>query len=862
MPKNDNQFDNSQTGGNNDTFYNHLVNLFEEDDDNTADTNELFSNSEICQPEDINTQKSTHNNTDYSIIHMNIQSLPAKHSKLETLIERLNNMQISFQFILLCQTFLNDRNCQMYTLPGYTFISKHRQNKTRGGVGIYIRNDISFNRREDLEINIEGEFETIFIETQVNKVNTIIGEIYRIPGINEGLSISHFERQLNLLNNINHNILIGTDQNFDYLKINTHKHTSDLLNIFLENSLIPTTTKPTRITHQSTTLIDNIYAKLKKHTNLYSTILLTDISDHLPVCLFTPCSAKLKAKNEPLTFYTRKLTDAKLQTIQNELSLLNWDILLDHKNVDDSYETFLQQMNQVLDKYAPLKLVKIPQKQIIKNPWVTKEIIKSARSLDKLYRAQINKPKTDISHINYVKEKNKHNNLKKRVKNQYYKEKLTEYKNNIRKTWDVFNTIIGKKHDKSNISEIFEINNKKTTDPHVISNEFGTYFTNVGKNLAADIPTPNKTFDEFFDTTPNINSMFMTPTDPIEIQRIIGALPNKTSKGIDNLSSKFIKQTKFEIIKPIVIIINKSLESGIIPAKMKIAKVIPLYKNKNPQHLNNYRPISLLPSISKILERVVHCRLNNFMSQNNLFYPSQYGFRKGRSTISAISEFTSDILKSLDQNKNTIGVFLDLSKAFDTINHDTLLKKLQHYGVRGKALEWFTNYLTKRQQYVRYHEIDSVLQEMVCGVPQGSVLGPLLFIIYMNDLPNALRHSKSIIFADDTTIYLSSNSTNTLLQHINHDLENLTTWFQCNKLSLNISKTNCMYFSKQTEATKNIDITIANRQITQVTSTKFLGIIIDNKLSWINHTSNVQKKLSSGLYVLNRTKSILDLKKT
>ena len=217
----------------------------------------------------------------------------------------------------------------------------------------------------------------------------------------------------------------------------------------------------------------------------------------------------------------------------------------------------------------------------------------------------------------------------------------------------------------------------------------------------------------------------MYPTDSYEVSKILKAMQAKKSTGHDGISTKILKSILEGITEPIAKIINSSLSEGIVPDQMKVAKVVPIFKSKDKQLLNNYRPISLLPSISKILEKVVHKRLYSYFTLHDLFYDSQYGFRPKHSTINAVTEFTHDTLVSFEQQESTLAVYLDLSKAFDTINHDILIQKLQFYGVRGTSLDWFKSYLSDRSQFVKFNNCESITLDVKCGVPQGSVLGPL-----------------------------------------------------------------------------------------------------------------------------------------
>ena len=439
----------------------------------------------------------------------------------------------------------------------------------------------------------------------------------------------------------------------------------------------------------------------------------------------------------------------------------------------------------------------------------------------------------------------------------YYTELFENCKSNIRKTWHALNSISGRTNDKSSINDKFRINTNIIQNPNEIANAFCKYFSEVGKTFAENIPASQHSFNKYLGTSKHQQSLFLSPTDPNEINKIINSLKPKKSSGHDLISTHFIKSIKDQICIPLSTLFNKSLETGYVPNIFKLAKVTPIYKAKDAQELTNYIPISLLPSMSKILEKIIHKRLYTFLNSQNIFYHSQYGFRPKHSTINAITEFTSHILSSFDKHEYSLSVFLDLSKAFDTIDHNILLRKLNYYGVRGVALDWFRSYLSDRKQFVTFKDSNSNILRVDCGVPQGSVLGPLLFIIYTNDLPNAIKHSKCILFADDTTIFYSTKHLDELYENISFDLNTLSDWFKANKLSLNVNKTNYMIFKNIKTPDNSKIIKIGTEIIEQTSIAKFLGIFIDDQLNWKTHIDYVRNKLSSGLYALNISKHII-----
>ena len=353
---------------------------------------------------------------------------------------------------------------------------------------------------------------------------------------------------------------------------------------------------------------------------------------------------------------------------------------------------------------------------------------------------------------------------------------------------------------------------------------------------------------------------------PQIIQEVAKKMASKTSSGPDNLSSKLLKDILTLIINPLCHLFNLSFQTGYVHPRFKVAKVIPIFKSGDKHLFTNYRPISLLSSISKLLEKIVAKQMQGFLSANSILFQHQYGFRKSHNTTHAVIQFLNKIHEALNHQvpKYTLGIFLDLKKAFDTVNHSILIEKLEHYGIRGIAKDWFSNYLTGRYQYVTIDGVDSGKEKITCGVPQGSVLGPILFLIYINDLSKVTNFS-SFLFADDTTFQLSSDNIESLYNNSNIELDKVATWCKSNKLTINVSKTKYILFRHKGMhwPNNNLTLKIGNEVIERVGQNlaeknfKFLGHLIDENLSWSHHIRYVQNKISSGNYLLARAKNDL-----
>ena len=310
---------------------------------------------------------------------------------------------------------------------------------------------------------------------------------------------------------------------------------------------------------------------------------------------------------------------------------------------------------------------------------------------------------------------------------------------------------------------------------------FNEYFVNIGPNFANNILNSNTNFRNFLKDR-NPQSLFFAPSVEEEIKDIVNNLNEKKSCGYDDITHFLLKNIVNEIITPLTHISN--LSSGTVPLKMKIARVVPIFKKGKGDSINNYRPISLLTSISKCLERLVYKRTIKFLVNCKILCDSQFGFMKNHSTTHALLTFIDKVAHAIDDVSHTIGVFLDFSKAFDTIDHDILIHKLRQYGIRGKALDWLRDYLSNREQFVRINGLDSQLKTISCGVPQGSLLAPLLFILYINDHNNSSQILSFICFADDSNLFLTHRDPRALIDIINRELKLVQSWIHANSCRL------------------------------------------------------------------------------
>ena len=617
------------------------------------------------------------------------------------------------------------------------------------------------------------------------------------------------------------------------------------------------THRPTRVTTSSATLIDNILTNTFFDNSLKKGIIKSPISDHFPIFAAINIS-KSKNKNKKIEIKKRDFSETNKQNFKEDLINTDWSVLDNYDNTNLLYETFSDIFILLYEKHFPLKTQEIKIKHL-QTPWFTKGMKKSSKKKQKLY---IKFLKGKIPESEYKDYKNLFEKLKQKSKQMHYSSLISKYQNNAKKTWQVMKEITGKIKDKSNnLPKMIKTDKGVIYDDKEIAEEFNEFFTNVGQRLAANIPDVATTFEDYL--TESENQIEHNELSFEEFETAYKSLQRNKAIGVDNINCNIILDFYEEIKYPLYKVFKFSIRDGKFPDRLKIAKVTPVFKSGDVSLLGNYRPISVLPTFSKILEKIMYNRVYTFLRSNTLLYAKQFGFQKNTSTEHAIIQLVNDITGAFAQGKLTLGVFIDLSKAFDTVNHSILLKKLKAYGITGKTHKWFKSYLENRKQIISFDKRRSTkCRNIICGVPQGSILGPLLFLIYVNDLYIAAPEITAVMFADDTSLFLSDKNIENLFSKMNDELKNVSIWFKANKLSLNITKTKFSLFHPSRKK-RNIPVNlpkleIDNTKIKRECVTKFLGLLIDENLTWKPHIDSVNTKISKSVGILYKSRNMLN----
>ena len=792
-----------------------------------------------------------------SLYHHNIRSLPKHRRELQVFLDSLN---FEFDILALTEVGQNVENSAAFFAEYEPFIDKTKM-KCGGSLLLVNKRIKQISEREDLRMlgsmaaDINYKIENVWIEVKIPgiKKDVIIGCIYRHPKGNVNLFTEQLEKNISKIDLEKKICIICGDLNIDLFK-QTHIPSENFTNVLLSHNYMPHITLPTRITDTSATLIDHVFLKHDPcliDDEFFSGNIFNDISDHLPNFLMIGDCSDVIQHERP---YVRIYSESNTQNFQSILKHIDWQAELQSKDCSSQYDTFFGKIKEAFEKSFPLK--KLSRKRAKDKKWVTSGIKNSSKVKNRLFREYKKKP-NDNKWAKYKRYRNTLSIVCRNAESMYFNELIDENKQSLKKMWNAFGPIINphKYQKKTKKIEKLIVDGKIVTDGASIANSFNDYFVNIGKKLAENIPK-TLNFEKYLGMKSS-HSMFLTPTTTEEISKELSKLNKNKSSGPDGIPVSIIKTCSNYLSKPLSFLINNSFRSGIFPDSLKIAKVIPIHKKKEKFYPGNYRPISLLSIFSKVFEKTMYKRLYSFLNKYKLLYELQFGFRRGHSTTLALIDITDKIREALDKGSYVLGIYLDLQKAFDTVDHDILCKKLEHYGVRGIANLWFRSYLKDRKQFVSLSGQNSDHKSVSIGVPQGSILGPLLFLLYVNDISNAISDPciKTFLFADDTNVFVEGTKFEDIKAKSESAITQLASWFVDNRLSLSIEKTHFSIFHKaRQKIPKELDkLQFNGQEILRVNSVKYLGILLDDTLLW---TEQIQSVLSQMVKYANAFKML------
>ena len=747
-----------------------------------------------------------------------------------------------------------------YKIPSYKeyYQEKNESKKSGSGVALYIHESIKCSAIDEIS-ECTADIECLFMRSTNLSVPVTFGVVYRPNDGDKDIFCNKLENIFNFLPR--ENVYILGDYNINLLAKTPYSKYEDCI---MSSGYIPSIST---YTHErpgsSRSCIDNILVN-STHNLVLSGTLSDKLSHHLPIFTFSNFSTKSSQQCEKHVQYY-DYCNKNLNNFIDELE----QVIPSLENT--TFSQFSETYKFTLDKHCKLKVPKTTKRNVFNNPWITEGIIEA---IERKYELKNDWVKT-ITKNNPDGDQNLYNifslyrktlkHIINQAKKSFKCSQIHDCKEDRKKTWKIINELRGT-DKKLNVKPPFIIDNKKVIDRRKIANAFNKYFVSVASKLndgISDLQISDSKFESFTDflNPSNVNSIFLEDCTKDEVSEIISEFQNGKASDIP---IKVIKKSSHVISKKLSEFFSSLMNTGIFPEELKIGKITPVFKKGDSKLLENYRPISTLPIFGKIFEKIIYKRLYNFLSSQSVLHENQYGFRKSHSTSHALNYSISHIGKKLKLKKHVLGIFIDLSKAFDTIDHEKLLDKLYHCGIRGAAHSLLKTYLSNRHQ--KTEVLGSVSENLVIqyGVPQGSVLGPLLFLIYINDLVNCSKLGEFVLFADDTNIFVSGNSVKEAYCKANILLSSLHQYMVLNKLHVNKSKCCYIHFKSKIRSGNNEineiwqdNLKAGGHKIKKVSETKFLGVTIDEKLCWNSHIQDCTRKLNYATATLSRIKDCI-----